>query len=142
MSFGMSNALSTLRVITHGLRPFIGKFLVVCFDDILVYNKTRAEYLDHFLRFFLILHTNKLFTNLKKCSFMQNQVLFLGFIMFDQGISTDTDKVKAIRKWPEPKTLSKARNFHGLVFFYKQFIKGFNTIIVPITEYLKLGSLK
>ena len=64
---------------------------------------------------------------------MQNQVLFLGFIMFDQGISIDTDKVKAIRKWPEPKTLSKARNFHGLVSFYKQFIKGFNTIIAPIT---------
>jgi len=34
--------------------------------------------------------------------------------MSAQGISTDPDKVRAIREWPEPKTLTKARSFHGL----------------------------
>ena len=42
---------------------------------------------------------------------MKNQVLFFGFIMFDQGISVGLYKVRAIREWLEPKTLFKARHF-------------------------------
>ena len=63
---------------------------------------------------------------------MQNLVLFLDFIMFDQGISTDYNKVKTIKEWPEPKTLSKAFSFNGLVSLYRRFIKGFSIITIPI----------
>ena len=73
---------------------------------------------------------------------MQNRELFLGFIVSNKGIFVDPDKVKVIREQPELKTLSKAHSFHGLVSFYRRFIKGFNTITGPITECLKLGSFK
>ena len=58
---------------------FIGKFLIVYFDVTLIYSKSNKEYFDHLRQVFLTFRADKLYANLKKCYFMQNQVLFLDF---------------------------------------------------------------
>jgi hypothetical protein len=143
MPFGLSNAPSTfIRVMTQVHRPFMGKFLVVYFDDILIYSKTKEEHFDHLIQVCTTLRKASLFANVKKYSFFTDYVVFLGFIVSWKGVSADPQKVQAIVDWPEPKTIHKVRSFHGLITFYLRFIKGFSTIMSPITNCLKQGEFQ
>jgi hypothetical protein len=111
----------------------VGKFVVVYFDDILVYSKSPEQHMEHLQQVFQTLRDQKLYVNLKK---------FLSYVVFKEGIMLDPSKIEAITSWPIPKSLHDITSFHGLASFYWRFIKGFNTIIAPIVEYLKGGTFK
>jgi hypothetical protein len=138
MPFGLTNAPSTfMRVMNQFLQPLIGVCVVVYFDDILIYSKTLEDHVMHLRRVFELLREKKLYANLKKCSFCVNSVTFLGYIVSDEGISMDEEKIRAIMEWPIPKTVGEVRSFHGLATFYRRFVKGFSAIAAPLTDCLK-----
>ena len=140
MPFGLSNAPSTfMRVMNQVLKPFMGKFLVVYFDDILIYSKSREQHLDHLTQVCITLRKESLYGNLKKCSFFAYKVIFLGFIVSSERVFADPQKVQVIVDRPEPKNIHEIQSFHGLTSFYHRFIKGFSTIMSPITDCMKQG---
>ncbi|OMO49566.1 reverse transcriptase [Corchorus capsularis] len=138
MPFGLTNAPSTfMRLMNHVLRTFIGKFVVVYFDDILVYSRNLDEHVRHLRCVLDVLRVEKLYANLKKCTFCTNKLVFLGFVVSSQGIEVDEEKIKAIKDWPTPTNVGQVRYFHGLAGFYRRFVKDFSTLAAPITSVMK-----
>jgi hypothetical protein len=138
MPFVLTNAPSTfMRLMNHALRAFIGRFVVVYFDDILVYSKDLDEHFNHLQCELDVLRHEKLYANLKKYSFRMDKVVFLGYVISTKGIEVDEEKVKAIKEWPTPKSITEVRSFHGLDSFYRQFVKNSNTLSAPFTEIVK-----
>jgi hypothetical protein len=143
MPFGLSNAPSTfMRVMKQVLRPFMGKFLMLYFDDILIYSKSKEHHMDHLKQVCVTLKTENLYANLKKCSFFTGNVIFLGFVVSSKGVSADPQKVQAIVEWLTPTNIHEVQSFHGLATFYLRFICGFSTIMAPITNCMKQGEFK
>jgi len=138
MPFGLTNAPSTfMRLMNHVLRDFIGHFVVVYFDDILIYNADLDLHAQHLHSVLSALRHEKLYANLEKCMFCQDHVVFLGFVVSSKGVEVDQAKVKAIQEWPTPKTVSDIRSFHGLASFYRRFVKDFSTLAAPLNELVK-----
>lgn len=62
---------------------------------------------------------NRLFMNLKKCNFMMRELLFMGFLIYGQGIQVDREKVQAIREWPSPKIFTNVGSLLGLTSIFR-----------------------
>ncbi|KAK4841993.1 hypothetical protein QYF36_013953 [Acer negundo] len=138
MPFGLTNAPSTfMRLMNHVLRAFIGKFVVVYFDDILIYSKNLDEHVEHLKLVLGVLRAEKLFANLKKCTFCTYKLVFLGFVVSAKGIGVDEEKVKAIKEWPKPTNVGQVRSFHGLASFYRRFVRDFSSLAALLTEVIK-----
>ena len=126
----------------HILKPCIGNFVVVYFDDILIYSKNSMEHLEHLRQLFSILREQRLFTNLKKCDFYADRIIFLGYVVTKDGIEMDRSKIEAIMNWPTPSSIHDVRSFNGLVSFYRRFVYGFSSIMALVTECLKGDKFK
>ena len=140
MPFGLSNAPSTfMRITNHALRPFIGKFVVVYFDDILIFSSSMADHLSHIRDVLAVLRRDQPSAAKHKCEFGVPEVLFLGYVVSGQGLAMDQSKVEVVRSWPVPTTVTEIRSFHGLASFYRRFVSHFSIIMAPITSCMKEG---
>jgi hypothetical protein len=82
-----------------------------------------------------VLREQQLYAKLRKCSFYQKQIHYLGHIISKDGIAVNPEKIEAIREWSVPKNLTELRSFMGLA----RFIEGFSKIAHPITYFQRKG---
>ncbi|MCO5586097.1 hypothetical protein L7F22_040036 [Adiantum nelumboides] len=127
------------RLMQDIFRPYLDDFILVFFDNILVYSKNETDHEDHLRKVLNILREHTLYAKLSKCTFFSPKIEYLGFILSEDGISVDPAKVQDIVDWPVPTNPSELRGFLGITGWYRTFIKGYATIAAPLTNLLKKG---
>jgi hypothetical protein len=138
MPFGLTNAPSMFQSLMNGiLKPFIRKFVLVFFDDILVFSSSWVEHLQHVKQVFEVLREHKLALTRPKCSFGEESVAYLRHIISTVGVAMAPAKVTTVETWPRPRTLRALNGFLGLTGYYRKFIAGYGMVAGPLTTLLK-----
>ena len=138
MPFGLTNAPFTFQSLMNSIfHSYLRKFILVFFDDILVYSESWSNHLIHLQLVFDVLSQHELFVKSSKCEFGAEQVDYLGHTISKGMVSMDDKKLAYIKEWPLPKSPKELRGFLGLTGYYRRFIKGYGFIAKPLTELLK-----
>ena len=138
MPFGLTNAPSTFQSLMNDvLKPFIRKFVLVFFDDILIFSSSWAEHLQYIKQVLQVLQEHHLVLKRSKCSFGQESMAYLGHIISATGVAMDPAKVSTVVAWPQPRSLRALRGFLGLTGYYRKFIAGYGAMAAPLTSLLK-----
>lgn len=135
MPFGLCNAPATFqRLMQAVMSDFVFQIVLIYLDDLLVYSSTFHEHLVRLETVFRRLKETGLKIKIEKCHFLQPEVRFLGHQVSSQGVSTDPDKISAVREWPVPGTLKELRSFLGFCSYYRRFIESFSQIAGPLHD--------
>ena len=97
MPFELKGALATFQhLMIKVLGPYLYDFVMVYLDDIIIFSQIMDEHLQHMRKVLEALQQAGLKLKLEKCEFAKKQLKYLGFIVGEFGIKSDSEKVRAI----------------------------------------------
>jgi hypothetical protein len=138
LAFGLAGSPYTFTRVMDKVLLGLGSITCLVFmDDVLVFGRLLQEHTDRLREIFGRLRTAKLTLNLEKCHFTKDSVEYLGHCVTREGVKPSEDKVRAIREYPRPRTVTEVRSFLGLSGCYRQYIPNYAEISRPLSVLTK-----
>ena len=135
MPFGLMNAPSTFQRLISKVLVGCESFTAAYIDDVLIFSEDEEKHKEHLRRVLECLARHNLRVKLKKCSFYQQEMPFLGHVLAQGRVRVEPEKVEALARWRHPlSTVRQVRQFLGLASYYRTFIPSFATLVAPLTH--------
>ncbi len=99
-----------------------------------MHSEDWAEHLQHLDTVFFKLREVNLKLNPNKCCFAARSITFLGHVVSHEGTKPDLGKVDAVVHFPVPKTVTDIRSFLGLTRYYRNYVRGYSRLAIPLFE--------
>lgn len=116
MPFGLSNAPATFQALMNTvLWDYLRHFVLVFFNDILIYSSSWSDHLRHVCTILRLLQDHQLFLKKSKCLFGALSVAYLGHVVSGDGVAMDKQKIQAIVDWPVPRSVRVLRGGGGVL---------------------------
>ena len=120
--FGLAQAPAYFQALINKVLKGLHKFAVVYFDDIIIFNKTEEEHLEHLRIIFQRLKEASLMLEWSKCDFVKKQIQYLGHLISSNGIQPLPKKLDTIKKMPALQSPKEVKQFLGLAGYYCKFV--------------------
>lgn len=141
MPYGLAHApIVYQRVISKTLKPFIDSGRVLTYiDDVLILANTVQKGIDTLREVLTVLTSAGFSINLKKCTFLDTQVEYLGRLIGHGQVRPTPGKVEALVKSPKPSNVKEVRQFLGLAGYFRRYIAGYASKTACISKLLRKG---
>jgi hypothetical protein len=138
MFFDLANASITFQIYINKIfNELINDFCVMYLNDILIFFKNRKSHVQHIRKMLKRLRTNDLFANLEKCFFFKHEINYFEFIINENDITINSNRINIIMSWSMIKFFKNIQIFLNFVNFYRRFIARFFQLSAFLSDMLK-----
>lgn len=138
MPFGLCNSAQTMqRLVDSLLGPELEEHVFVYLDDIIIVTSDFEQHIRLLEEVHRRLEEAGLKINFDKCQFCRPSLHYLGYVVDQDGLRTDPEKVNVILRTEIPKTTTEVRRVMGVFQWYRRFIKDFSSLSYPITSLIQ-----
>lgn len=134
MLFGLTNTLRVFQIFINNIFSRLSREQIINILrwDILVATEDMNEHLEILKEIFQIAKQNKLVFRLDKCSFLYEEIVYLGYTINQNGIQPSKNNIDSVLNYSTPRNIKEAYRFVCLVSYFRRFIKNFTTIAQPL----------
>ena len=136
LPFGVLSSPAIFQRTMEGLLQGIPN-VAIFLDDILLTGKDDQEHLQTLSKVLQRLKEAGLRLKRSKCSFMSDEVMFLGHKVDSAGLHPVHEKVQAIKEAPTPSNVTELKAYLGLLNYYNKFLPSLSTVLAPVHKLLQ-----
>ena len=135
LSQGLVNAPACFqRVMETVFRDMNLVELIIFLDDILIHASSLEELEVRTIKVLDRLRKFKLKVDPAKCVFGATEIKHLGFLISENSIRPDPDKISAVTTWPKPTTVKEVKSFVGFCGHFRRFVRNFSSLAKPLND--------